>query len=92
MEFLVSLIRVRASGSLTPDEQEELEENCRHVDGPWWIFEGDEDALNVRVRVAAEGVTPGLHPDDIPPGKPIIDHAIDIFGLPCWPPPPGWER
>jgi hypothetical protein len=84
MLFEVNLIRVPSS--LTPPQRDELEENCRHVDGRWWIFEGDDDALNTPIRVFAVGVTGGCHPDDIPAGQPSIDHAVDIFGLAAWPP------
>jgi hypothetical protein len=84
MFFEVNLIRVPAD--LTDYQRHELSENCRHVDGRWWIFEGDEDALETPIRVFAVGVTTGLHPDDIPQGKPIIDHAVDIFRLGTWPP------
>jgi hypothetical protein len=84
MEFLVSLIRQPAH--LTPDQLIELEANCRHVDGPWWIFEGDTEAFSFPVREYAQGVTTGLHPDDIPPGQAIIRHAQEIFLLRSWPP------
>ena len=91
MEFEVHLIRVKAPDRLSPEHQRELDVNCRHIDGPWWIFEGDEEALDVRVFFVAQGITTGLHPDDVPPGQPIINHAVDIFGIPSWPPPAGWR-
>lgn len=90
MEFLVHLLRVKAPGRLTPEQLKKLEGNCRHVDGPWWIMEGDPEYLDVRVAEVATGITSGLHPDDVAPGQPIIDHAVDIFNLPSWPPPSDW--
>lgn len=90
MEFLVHLIRVPAR--LIDNQQNELAVNCRYVEGRWWIFEGDAEALVTPVRILADGITTGLHVDDVPPGQPIIDHAVDIFGLPSWPPPAGWEQ
>lgn len=84
MQFEVSLLKVPVR--LTSDQLEELNENCRHVDGRFWIMEGDPDCLSVRVRELAIGITSGLHPDDVPPGRPIIDHAVDIFDLRSWPP------
>ena len=84
MFYSVTLIRVPAG--LTSEQRQELDDNCRHVDGRWWIMEGDLDYLSFRVQAKAEGVTTGLHPDDLPPGQPIIDHAVAIFNLGCWPP------
>jgi hypothetical protein len=83
MNFEVNLIRVPFE--MTTEQRKEIDDNCRHVEGRWWIFEGDEDALDVPIRVFTTGVTTGLHPDDIPPGKPIIDHAVEIFRLGSWP-------
>jgi hypothetical protein len=83
--FLVNLIRVPRT--LMDAQLRELEVNeCRHIEGRWWIFEGDEDALETPCRFVAEGVTGGLHRDDVPDGQPIIDHAVDIFRLGNWPP------
>lgn len=84
MMFEVSLIRV--PDKLTTEQSAELDTNCRHVDGRYWIFEGDDEALETPMRVLARGVTSGTHPDDVPPGKPIIDHAVQIFSLGSWPP------
>lgn len=84
MEFLVNLVRVPAT--LTAEERAELERNCRHVDGRYWIFEGDMGALKTPMSFIAEGVVGGCHEDDVPPGRPIIDLAVDAFRLPSWPP------
>lgn len=89
--FEVNLIRV--PNPLRAEQRSELVENCcRYLSGSWWIFEGDVCALRTPVEVLAVGATPGLHPDDIPDGDPIIEHAIEIFGLPQWPPlaQPSW--
>ena len=83
-EFLVSLIRVPRR--LTETQRAELEANCRHIDGRYWIFEGDDDALDTPITVLDRGITSGTHPDDVPPGEAIIRHAVDIFCLPGWPP------
>lgn len=83
--FLVNLVRV--PNMLTEAQQRELTDNeCRHVEGRYWIFEGDIDALETPVRFIAEGVTTGTHPDDVPPGEAIIAHCKRIFGLRSWPP------
>ncbi len=85
MKYEVNLIRVPVS--LTADQRTELADNCcRHLEGRWWIFEGDVCALRTPSEVYAVGITTGLHPDDIPDGLPIIEHAVDIFRLSCWPP------
>lgn len=84
MQFEVTLIRVPKT--LSAEQQRSLDVNCRHVEGPWWIMEGDPGYLPMRVGEFATGVTSGLHPDDVPVGQPIIDHAVDIFGLTSWPP------
>lgn len=86
--FEVNLIRV--PNPLTAEQRTELADNgCRHLTGSWWIFEGDVCALRTPAEVVATGLTPGLHPDDIADGDPIIEHAIDIFDLSSWPPPSG---
>lgn len=84
MMFAVSLIR--APADLDERQLAELELNCRHVEGRWCIFEGDEDALTTPISVWSEGVTTGLHEDDVATGQPIIDLAVEIFGLTGWPP------
>jgi hypothetical protein len=84
MPFEVNLIRVPYD--ITEEQQAELEANCRYINGGWWIFEGDEDALDTPIRIYTTGVTPGVSEEDIPPGQPIIDHAVKIFHLSGWPP------
>lgn len=77
---------VRVPPELTNDQRAEMERNCRHIDGRYWIFEGDMGALDTPMTLLAEGITGGCHPDDVPPGQPIIDHAVDVFLLAGWPP------
>lgn len=56
IEFWTTLIKVtRAS---TPEAKASLAANCTPVIGPYWIMEGDVDALRadgVRCREVAEG-------------------------------------
>lgn len=48
MEFMVKLIEVRET--LDQDARDDLCGNCTHVAHDYWLFEGDEEALN-------EGIT-----------------------------------
>ena len=56
MEFWTSLIK-------TPGVNQFLEDNCTHVTGEYWIFEGDncvlEDELK-KYEIIAEGAVPSL--------------------------------
>lgn len=48
MEFWVKLIEV--NGIENDEAADDLQRNCRHVAGDYWLFEGDEEALH-------EGIT-----------------------------------
>lgn len=56
MKFWVSLIK-------TPDNNKFLEENCTHVVGGYWIYEGCNEVLGDELNsheVIAEGAVPSL--------------------------------
>ena len=59
MEFWVSLIKVDTD-KLGPFGLADLNDNCTHVTGPFWIMEGDTDALIADHRVIDEGAVPSL--------------------------------
>lgn len=53
IEFWAKLIKVL---ELT----DSIRRNCTHVVGDYWIFEGDEDALEGQFEILAEGSVPSL--------------------------------
>ena len=56
VEFWVSLIK--ASNGNNPAAKAVLEDNCTHVKGPYWIYEGETEYLEadgVRFEVVGEG-------------------------------------
>ena len=56
VEFWVSLIKV-ANGN-NPAAKAALEDNCTHVKGSYWIFEGETDCLEdygVAFEIVGEG-------------------------------------
>ena len=59
MLFEASLIRVI---DCTPEGKKDLEINCMHVKGPYWIFEGDIDFIGegIKLEIVEEGIVPSL--------------------------------
>lgn len=56
LEFWTTLINVTRSP--TPEQTAELEANCTHVTGPYWIMEGETSYLAgkaIRFHEVAEG-------------------------------------
>lgn len=56
IEFLVSLINVKAANS--PDAKAALETAATHVQGPYWIVDGETEslvALGVEFEVVSDG-------------------------------------
>ena len=58
MEFLVSLIRTH--GVQTESAKKALLDNCTHVDGDFYLYEGDVDFLGAEFTVLGEGVVNSL--------------------------------
>ena len=85
--FEVQLLRVPPH--LSVDEQRELDANAVHVDGRWWIFEGEVEFFETPVARWATGYTKSIHSSEVDDLK---AHAVEIFDLNGWPPQPGTKR
>ncbi|MEW8042017.1 MAG: hypothetical protein AB2777_21400 [Candidatus Thiodiazotropha endolucinida] len=74
MEFWTALIK-------TPDDSEFLSDNCTHVVGEYWIFEGDNELLDDELsqhEIVAEGGVPCL--GDLTTQQ-LIDGCADWYGV-----------
>lgn len=61
MEFWTTLIRI--TDKPTGKALESLKANCTHIDGNFWIMEGDVDALRddgLKIEEVAEGAVGSL--------------------------------
>lgn len=74
MQFWVTLIK-------TKDNNDFLKENCTHVTGPYWIFEGEnwllDDNLSSHIEIT-EGAVPAL--GDMNESE-LIDCVRDCLGV-----------
>ena len=54
MEFWVKLIEVLDTSD--GEARNDLQANCTHVSGDYWLFEGDEEALHegIKFQIAGE--------------------------------------
>ena len=59
MEFLVKLIDVQETEN--ESARQDLQANCTHVAANFWLFEGDEEALNkgINFNVVGEQIIEG---------------------------------
>lgn len=56
MEFTFEVNLIRVSDSVLPEQVKELESNCTHVIGDYWIYEGDEAFLDAPFVVLKRGI------------------------------------
>ena len=78
MEFLVKLLEV--SDTKDQDARDDLYANCCHVAKDFWLFEGDEEALNegIEFKILGEEAIEGF--GDMS-GSEIKRMVCDIYNI-----------
>ena len=88
ISFYVKLLKVPPLDKMSGWDVFELMVNASHVAGDFWIYEGDEEAIDVSVEVVAEGVTEGT--GDMSREE-LVEHCDEIFGVDLSDEPASWK-
>lgn len=81
MTFSVKLIHI--NHKQTNDDWADIKANCTHVEGPYWIYEGDEFALSGNFVVLDHGFVEclgGLSKDEL---LEVCDQSFPGWVRPC---------